>query len=42
VPAINKHGGFGRGAFLEVAEAWDAMNLIRDCLAQLTTTMTEV
>jgi type III restriction enzyme len=28
-PAINNHGGFGRWAFLEVADPWDAQNLIR-------------
>ena len=29
VPAVNNHGGFGRWAFLEVADPWDAQNLIR-------------
>jgi len=29
VPAINNHGGFGRWAFIEVADPWDAQNLIR-------------
>ena len=29
IPAINNHGGFGRWAFLEVADPWDAQNLIR-------------
>jgi type III restriction enzyme len=29
VPAVNNHGGFGRWAFLEVTEPWDAVNLIR-------------
>jgi type III restriction enzyme len=29
VPAINNHGGFGRWAFVEVADPWDAQNLIR-------------
>lgn len=32
VPAINNHGGFGRWAFLEVADPWDAQNLIRGFL----------
>ena len=32
VPAINNHGGFGRWAFLEVADPWDAQNLIRGYL----------
>lgn len=29
IPAINNHGGFGRRAFLEVKDPWDAKNLIR-------------
>jgi type III restriction enzyme len=29
VPAINNHGGFGRWAFLEIADPWDAQHLIR-------------
>ena len=29
VPAVNNHGGFGRWAFLEIADPWDAENLIR-------------
>jgi type III restriction enzyme len=29
VPAINNHGGFGRWAFLEIADPWDAKNDIR-------------
>ena len=29
VPAINSHGGFGRWAFIEIADPWDAQNLIR-------------
>ena len=34
VPAINNHGGFGRWAFLEVTDPWDAQNLIRGFLKQ--------
>lgn len=34
VPAINNHGGFGRWAFIEVADPWDAQNLIRGFLVQ--------
>jgi len=30
VPAVNHHGGFGRWAFLEIADPWDAQNLIRN------------
>ena len=29
VPAINNHGGFGRWAFIEIADSWDAANQIR-------------
>lgn len=29
VPAINNHGGYGRWAFIEVGDPWDAQNLIR-------------
>ena len=32
VPAVNNHGGFGRWAFLEVADPWDAQHLIRGFL----------
>jgi type III restriction enzyme len=34
VPAINNHGGSGRWAFIEVADPWDAQNLIRGFLKQ--------
>jgi len=34
VPAINNHGGFGRWAFVEVTDPWDAQNLIRGFLNQ--------
>lgn len=29
IPAINNHGGFGRWAFLEIVDPWDAQNTIR-------------
>ncbi len=32
VPAVNNHGGFGRWAFVEIADPWDAENLIRATL----------
>ena len=35
VSAINNQGGFGRWAFIEVADPWDAQNLIRGFLKQL-------
>jgi len=34
VPAINNHGGFGRWAFLEVTDPWDAKNAIRSLMRQ--------
>lgn len=34
VPAVNNHGGFGRWAFIEVDDPWDAKNLIRGFLKQ--------
>ena len=34
VPAVNNHGGFGRWAFLEIADPWNAQNLIRGFLKQ--------
>ena len=34
VPAINNHGGYGRWSFIEIADPWDAQNLIRDFLRQ--------
>lgn len=41
VPAINNHGGFGRWAFIEVADPWDAQNLIRGFLRQAQTDSTK-
>jgi len=35
VPAVNNHGGYGRWAFLEIADPWDAQNIIRGFLATL-------
>ena len=32
VPAVNNYGSFGRWAFVEVADPWDAVNLIRSSL----------
>ncbi|MGC2424190.1 MAG: DEAD/DEAH box helicase family protein [Nitrospirota bacterium] len=29
VPAINNHGGYGRWAFVEITDPWDAKNIIR-------------
>ena len=29
VPAVNNHGGFGRWAFLEISDPWDAQGAIR-------------
>jgi type III restriction enzyme len=35
VSAINNHSGFGRWAFFEIVDPWDAQNLIRGFLKQL-------
>jgi type III restriction enzyme len=29
IPAINNHGGFGKWAFIEISDPWDAKNIIR-------------
>ena len=34
VPAVNNHEGFGRWAFVEIADPWDAQSLIRTFLKQ--------
>ena len=34
VPAINNHGGFGRWAFVEIDDPWNAQNVIRGMLKQ--------
>jgi type III restriction enzyme len=34
VPAVNNHGGFGRWAFLEISDPWDAKNTIRAFLQE--------
>jgi type III restriction enzyme len=34
IPAINNHSGFGRWAFIEIADPWDGQNLIRGFLKQ--------
>jgi len=41
VPAINNHGGFGRWAFLEVADPWDAQHLICGFLQQAQAELTK-
>jgi type III restriction enzyme len=33
VPAVNNHGSFGRWAFVEITDPWDAKNTIRSSLA---------
>ncbi|MBN2315823.1 MAG: DEAD/DEAH box helicase family protein [Sedimentisphaerales bacterium] len=32
VPAMNNHGAFGRWAFIEITDPWDAMNTIKENL----------
>jgi len=34
-PAINNHGGFGRWAFLEITDPWDAKKTIRNYITSL-------
>jgi type III restriction enzyme len=29
IPAVNNHGGYGRWAFIEIADPWDAENMLR-------------
>jgi len=36
VPAVNNHGGFGRWAFVEVTDPWDAQRTIRAAVAGVT------
>jgi len=36
IPAINNHGGFGRWAFIEITDPWNAKNEIRTFLASPT------
>ena len=42
VPAVNNHGGFGRWAFLEVQDPWDAQSLIRGFIAENTASVATV
>jgi type III restriction enzyme len=37
VPAVNNHGGFGRWAFVEITDPWNAQSAIRSSLAMLDT-----
>jgi type III restriction enzyme len=39
VPAVNNQGGFGRWAFVEIRDPWDAQNLIRAFLTSLRPTV---
>jgi type III restriction enzyme len=34
VPAVNNHGGFGRWAFMEINDPWDAKSIIRNMLCR--------
>ena len=38
VPAVNNHGGYGRWDFMEIADPWNAANLIRTHLGKNKTT----
>jgi len=35
VPAVNNHGGFGRWAFIEIDDPWDAMSTIRQAIQKV-------
>lgn len=35
IPAINNHGGFGKWAFIEIKDPWNAVKIIRDFLDSL-------
>jgi type III restriction enzyme len=35
VPAVNNHGGFGRWAFVEVTDPWNAKGVIRSAIPQV-------
>jgi len=35
VPAVNNHGGFGRWAFVEIDDPWNAQSLIQSFVASL-------
>jgi len=37
IPAMNNHGGFGRWAFIEINDPWNAQNTIRDYLKKEST-----
>ena len=41
IPAVNNHGTFGRWAFIEIADPWDAQSLIRGTIQNHATTTTE-
>jgi type III restriction enzyme len=34
VPAVNNHGGYGRWAYIEISNPWDAMNTISALLTK--------
>ena len=34
VPEVNNHGGFGRWAFVEVTDPWDAERTVRAVIAE--------
>jgi type III restriction enzyme len=34
-PGVNSHGGFGRWAFVEVSDPWDAQRAIRAAVGSI-------
>ena len=41
VPSVNNHGGYGRWAFVEITDPWDAQNTVRGFLRQQSDKTTE-
>lgn len=35
IPAVNNHGGFGRWAFIEISDPWDAKNTVQSFLRDM-------
>ncbi|MEK6681287.1 MAG: DEAD/DEAH box helicase family protein [Nitrospirota bacterium] len=35
IPAVNNHGGFGKWAFIEITDPWNAINTIKEFLQKL-------
>ena len=42
IPAVDNHGGFGRWAFIEITDPWNAQNQIRSAMPALSSRVTHV